>query len=70
MANTWIMEVDFYGETAYIGDCQRGMEIIQRSTGSRRFVYGELQCFTCFFTLQRICWENANKQIMCKIIEK
>lgn len=51
MANTWIMEVDFYGETAYIGDCQRGMEIIQRSTGSRRFVYGELQCFTCFFTL-------------------
>lgn len=48
MANTWIMEVDFYGETAYIGNCQRGMEIIQRSTGSRRFVYGELQCFTCF----------------------
>ena len=45
VAGVRIMEADFPGETAYIGNFQQGMKIILHSTDFKRFVHGGLLCF-------------------------
>lgn len=45
VAGVCIMEADFAGEAAYIGNFQQGMKIILHSTDFKRFVHGGLLRF-------------------------